>query len=255
MWRFMAARATGTSHVRHDIPCQDRFAALVADGWFVGVVADGAGSAAQSELGAEIITKHCLEHCEAGLSAGSNPQTVVRDAMLAARDAIIAEAELRCAPLRDFAATALVTIMGKDGGAAAQIGDGLIAIQEIGDDWSWVFWPQKGEYANVTRFLVDDDAPSRIEVAELRCGITGIALMTDGLEPLALHYESRTVHSPFFEGFARPLRSSALPDGPVKLSAQLEAFLISDKVTARADDDLTLVLATFVVPENDPQTC
>src|SRR5207237_8015857 len=55
MWRFAAARATGTSHLQTGTPCQDRLAcAVLANGALVAAVSDGAGSAPRAEVGAEI---------------------------------------------------------------------------------------------------------------------------------------------------------------------------------------------------------
>jgi hypothetical protein len=170
----------------------------------------------------------------------------------AARQAIIHHAEQSQIAARDYSTTALALVIGPTGGAAAQIGDGLIAIRERGDEWSWVFWPQRGEYANVTRFLVDDDAEQIMESGLISDLVTDVALMTDGLEPLALHYESRVVHTPFFEGFARPLRGASSEGFSQELSNQLARFLVSPKVSARVDDDLTFVLATTGVIENEP---
>ncbi|HEV7874279.1 MAG TPA: protein phosphatase 2C domain-containing protein, partial [Enterovirga sp.] len=52
MWRFATARATGTSHLRAGLPCQDRLACTVLnDGTLVAAVADGAGSAPAGDLG------------------------------------------------------------------------------------------------------------------------------------------------------------------------------------------------------------
>jgi hypothetical protein len=252
MWRYMAANATGTSHFRHELPCQDRYAAIVEGDWFIAAVCDGAGSAKCSEIGAQIASTVIVDECKRALVLGVDAGRAVREALSVAREAIICHAEQSQIAIRDYSTTALAIVIGPAGGAAAQIGDGLIAIRERGDEWSWVFWPQRGEYANVTHFLVDDNAEQVIESGPISALITDVALMTDGLEPLALHYETRVVHTPFFEGFARPLRNIPTEGFSAELSDQLTKFLMSPKVTTRADDDLTFVLATTGVTENEP---
>src|SRR5947207_12025637 len=47
---------------------------------------------------------------------------------------------------------------------ALPICDGVIVVSQDGGEWGWVFWPQRGEYANTTRFLTDEDAVARLEV-------------------------------------------------------------------------------------------
>ena len=131
-----------------------------------------------------------------------------------------------------------------EGGAALQIGDGVMVVRDGGNGWSWVFWPQRGEYANTTYFLTDDDAIERLQVETFSAAISDVALMSDGLEPLALHYASKTVHDPFFNGMFRPLLQSDGPSEVFHLSESLQRFLSSDQVGSRTDDDVSVILAT-----------
>ena len=73
--------------------------------------------------------------------------------------------------------------------------------------------------------------------------IDEVAIFTDGLQGLALHYESRRAHTPFFQpmfAWMRPA-GSGYCEG---LSSSLTSFLNSKKVNDRTDDDKTLILAT-----------
>ena len=71
-----------------------------------------------------------------------------------------------------------------------------------------------------------------------------VGLFTDGLQHLLLHYEQQTVYSPFFERMLRPIRLSTADGEDRELSTELAKYLKSPTVTARADDDLTLVIAS-----------
>ena len=124
--------------------------------------------------------------------------------------------------------------------------DGLIAIRADTDGWTWVFWPQRGEYANVTRFLTEDDALSALEISPLGPEVFECAVMTDGLESLALHYATRAAHSPFFEGMLLPLRAASGTGENSQLSERLQNFLYSPRIRDRVDDDLTLAIACRV---------
>jgi hypothetical protein len=68
-------------------------------------------------------------------------------------------------------------------------------------------------------------------------------MFSDGLQRLALVYESQTAYTPFFEPMFSVLRKADLAACDT-LSDQLARFLSSPKVNERTDDDKTLVLAT-----------
>jgi hypothetical protein len=70
-------------------------------------------------------------------------------------------------------------------------------------------------------------------------GVDEVALLTDGLQSLALRFASREAHGPFFEPMFERLRGPEQPS-----ESELAAFLGSGPVNARTDDDKTLVLAT-----------
>jgi hypothetical protein len=74
--------------------------------------------------------------------------------------------------------------------------------------------------------------------------IDEIALLSDGIEPLVLHYASQTVHAPFFNRMFGPVRRSEVIGEDRALSQNLEGYLASPAILERTDDDKTLVLAT-----------
>jgi hypothetical protein len=106
-----------------------------------------------------------------------------------------------------------------------------------------VFWPQSGEYANTTNFLTADRFAEQLEFITADGGYTDVALMTDGLERLALRFDSRTPHAPFFDPFFQALRSAEDHTG---LNAALQEFVESASVRERSNDDKTLLLAAHV---------
>jgi hypothetical protein len=123
-----------------------------------------------------------------------------------------------------------------------QIGDGAIVYRAKDGRYVPALWPQSGEYANCTFFLTDADATERVQAA--RAGsVHEVALLTDGLQGLALQYASRGAHGPFFAPMFARLRGVAATR-PRSLAGELSSFLDSAPVNARTDDDKTLVLAT-----------
>jgi hypothetical protein len=212
---------------------------------FLAVIADGAGSAAMGEFGAEIAVNTVVAQLRRALEEGrSDFSALLREAAVQARKSVVSEAIKQGLEPRSFASTLLVIILVPEGGAALQIGDGVMVVSDGGNGWSWVFWPQRGEYANTTYFLTDDDAIERVQVETFSAAVSDVALMSDGLEPLALHYASKTVHDPFFNGMFRPLLQSDRPAEVFHLSESLQRFLSSDQVGSRTDDDVSVILAT-----------
>lgn len=247
MWRFAAGQATGSAHEKTNLPCQDRYACayVVENDTLIAVVADGAGTAALAHLGAEIAVSTVSSIAQLGVRADRRDlQNVLREAAALARKRLVEAAEERSASPRDLACTLLAVVLAPLGGAALQIGDGVIVIADQKPEWRWVFWPQKGEYANTTFFLSDERALADAVACDLGDDVQDVALMSDGVEPLALHFASRTAHGPFFRSVFTPLHASTASGEAKDLSAALSSMLTTPGVRARTDDDTTLVLAT-----------
>ena len=247
MWRYAAGQATGSAHDKTGIPCQDRFACatILENDTLIAVVADGAGTASLAHLGAEIAVSTVSSVAQLGVRADRRDlQNVLREAAALARKRLVEAAQEKSAQPRDLACTLLAVIHAPLGGAALQIGDGVIVIADQKPEWRWVFWPQKGEYANTTFFLSDERALADAVACDLSDDVQDVALMSDGVEPLALHFASRTAHGPFFKSVFTPLHASAANGEAAELSTALSNMLTTPAVRTRTDDDTTLVLAT-----------
>lgn len=247
-----AASVQGTSHVKDELPCQDAhaikpFTDPAGGEGLVAVVADGAGSATRSADGSRFV----CDELAAALAAtawstdGEENTRMLTMEVTRVRDLLVERAEAEGLPARQFACTLLCAVLTPERGIFAQLGDGVIVTPgSPSTDWMWVFWPQRGEYANSTSFLTDDSAMQRLTIDVTERAVGEIAMLTDGLQHLVLHYKSETVHSPFFERMMAPVRASGSSGVDDQLGAALTSYLTSDTVTARADDDLTLLLAT-----------
>jgi len=247
MWKFVTGQATGSAHEKLRVPCQDRLACIASHehAAFIAAVADGAGSASLAHIGARIAVEAITAISQLGVRAGRHDHDrVLRDGASLARTRIVEEAAKRGVAARELACTLLAVIATPAGGAALQIGDGVIVVRDLGEQWRWLFWPQKGEYANATFFLTDDSALDEAQVTSLPHDVQDIAMLSDGLENLALHFATRTAHAPFFRGAFETVYSSREQGELVGLSAALSTFLRSPAIRARTDDDVSLVLAT-----------
>lgn len=247
MWRHIAASSIGTYHLKANLPCQDRYSCFsLSKGEFIAAIADGAGSALKAEQGAEIAVRTVIAHIGHCLEDNRNDFSVIlNEAASLARNAIDETALREGLDRSNYATTLLALIIGAEGGCALQLGDGTIVVSEGGDEWSWVFWPKRGEYANTTFFLTDEDSQKAIEIVDLNSRITDIALMTDGIQNLALQFESQTVYEPFFRKIFLPLHQSMDPTEIKSIELALERFLSSERIRSRTDDDISLILATL----------
>jgi hypothetical protein len=150
------------------------------------------------------------------------------------------EACLRNIGIREFASTLLTAVVGPESCVFSQLGDGAIVIGGP-SGYQPVFWPQSGEYASTTFFLTGDDYQEHLQVVESSEPPDTLAMFTDGLQHLALHFASRSAHGPFFAPMFTALRTAGNPED---LGDPLRQFLASPSVCDRTDDDKTLLLAT-----------
>jgi hypothetical protein len=243
MWKLVYGSAQGTSHVQSGKPCQDYCAGAVSGTTIVAACADGAGSAELSHLGSKSAVERFME-VATGDTAPTREQ--IESWVDAARARVFEEAATNETPPRQLACTFLAALVGDTWAAFAQIGDGVIVFDGP-EGYELVFWPDNGEYANTTRFLTEDDyrVNLRIEIVERQ--VTELAVLTDGLQMLALNFTQVKVHAPFFTPLFRTLRDC--PD-TAKLQASLLEFMNSKRVNDRTDDDKTLLLAIrdYVAP-------
>jgi hypothetical protein len=216
-------------------------------------VADGAGSAARAADGAEAACAAFLAEATATLEGAELlaplSEETARCWVRAARAAIAARAEAEGRAIRDYASTLLAAVLRHDESLFVQIGDGVIVAHGADQGgWAWVFWPDRGEYANETRFLSDENA---VELAHVECsphGTAELAVLTDGIERLVLNYAGRTVHEPFFDRNIQAVRRWRGAEESAALSSALAGYLGGPHISERTDDDVTLVLASRLSP-------
>lgn len=254
MWKIVRASVAGTSHTDVNQPCQDDCYADVirgADGleYFVCVVSDGAGSAKEGGKGAELACVNARSNIDATLKNMGLPlldKGVVEEWVKDIQRAIYETAEVNGLTVRDYACTLLGAVISPNKASFFQIGDGAI-VASGGCTQGVVFWPDSGPYANMTYFVTEEDALDHLHVNVINAHIDEIALFSDGIQRLALSFENRTPHTPFFEPMLQVLRKARL-DECETLDEQLARFLNSPQINERTDDDKTLVLATCRTP-------
>jgi hypothetical protein len=247
-WAWAGASCRGISHVKAGTRGQDAFSAFtVCDGsTFVTIVSDGAGSASHGGEGAALLCRTLATRLRAHFRSDADlpSEELLWSWLDHARDRIALAAERRGLTMRDFAATLVLTITDGSSSLVAHVGDGSSVVRERdGGTWRALSWPVQGQYASTTVFVTDDELQMR--VARSDTAIDAVATFTDGIERLALDFGAEQPHQPFFRGIILPLEESAGQGADRVLAPKLAAYLDSDAINARTDDDKTLVLAVL----------
>ena len=260
-WRVAAATAAGASHLRDNIPNQDAAACRVVDTGrgpvVVMAVADGAGSAARSDEGSRIAVAAAvdtvvrgIERKPAAATRGHLATSLVRDAVKRAKNEVVRYARGQTVEPRELACTLIVAIASDRLVTAAQVGDGAaVAFNVDGGHARTLCAAHTGEYANETTFITSRSRPHRIASVGHADGsrYDAVALITDGLQNLALRMPQREA----FMGFWNPmLNDLAHSEEPEAVSGRLHAFITGERVQSRTNDDVTIAIATRYSPNS-----
>jgi hypothetical protein len=247
-WQAVAVSARGTSHEKTGQPCQDAHHWRRLPGTvLVAAVADGAGSASLGDMGAEVAARTAVDlilRREPVLPEDDDGwRLLLAEALKEAQEAVYEEAIAHEVTERDLATTLILVIAASEFIAAAQVGDGAVVAADVEGHISGITAPQTGEYINQTTFLVSPDALDTAQVTISRLPVARVAVLSDGLQMLALKMPQGVPHDPFFS----PLfRFAAEVNDEAVAAEQLDLFLRSKRVRERTDDDLTLLLAALV---------
>ncbi|MFQ4138329.1 PP2C family serine/threonine-protein phosphatase [Nodosilinea sp. PGN35] len=266
-WRAIARSAIGTRHQAQQQPCQDYGAVMVAapkalrhrHGVILGAVADGAGSAPHSALGARLAVATTLKYLamsEAWLQKRQQSwqrwpqpppealmQKLFAKAVARSQTQIAQQASAKGWAPQDLACTLLAFLATPDWLAAMQIGDGFIVVRYGGapaqGDYELLFEPDRGEFANQTTFVTAADALATMQVAVVGRPPAFIAAATDGIERVALRLKDWAPFAPFFSPLEEYLAETPHPEAD---DAYLMSFLTSERLNQKTDDDKTLLL-------------
>ena len=256
LWRVVAALVLGKSHEKVKQLCQDAHHwELLPEGGLVAAVADGAGSASLGKVGAIVASQTAVETIRLQYGATKNVsdldgeeddkkwQLLLNNALEAAKKAVEEEAIACKVTPRELATTLIIVVATPDLIAAVQVGDGVAVGCDRAGNIIALTEPQRGEYVNETIFLVSPNALENIHVNVWRGVVANIAMLSDGLQMLALEMNGSKPHAPFFFPM---FQFVADVTDERDAQEQLVAFLRSERISTRTDDDLTLLLATIV---------
>jgi hypothetical protein len=253
-WRVLGASAVGTRHQHLGRDCEDAHAYRNYADMLLLAAADGAGSASQAAMGAKFAVQSSLATAERVLRDEPMPLDTARwqsvlPLILTATHTALKEQVQRFSlahptpdasnlSLREFASTLLFAAITAQWLAVAQIGDGAIVVLHPDGTLTSLTPPEARMYVNETVFITDTDYLSLATYTILpRTNVQGIALLTDGLQMIALKSPENTPHGPFFSPLFHFIRQPGVSE------AEIYTFLTSERVCQRSDDDKTLLLA------------
>jgi hypothetical protein len=248
-WQVIGAAVQGLSHQKQGLPCQDALEyRCLPGGALLVALADGAGSATRSELGARAAVQAAMDSLTSGLGDGQPAECcgwveLFWGAFDSARAALIQLANERDEPLVAFATTLTCLAATPEQLVVGQLGDGAVVTRGADGALDTVTTSQRGEYANETYFLTQEQALERVDIQVINLPIQALAVMSDGLTRLALKRPTNEPHPPFFKPLFAFVEASAPSNDGAGASEALAAFLASPRVCERTDDDKALVLA------------
>ncbi len=258
-WQVQATSVRGLSHHLNNQPAQDRFLSISFQNrdfpnFLLLLAADGAGSARKSWAGAWAACRSLAQavrllsltpHGRNRLfSAGAWQAGLAAELFTQARRGLNARARVLNCEYPELATTLNMAIIFPDFWACGMVGDGLIAAQASRLESPWLVHgpPHRGEFAGETVFLTSDNWREHFQSGVIEGCPDRLLITTDGLLPILFQSQSGSI----FESFVNPLFAAAeSPRFPEKeKNTQLGKFLEGDRVRARCDDDLTLILAS-----------
>lgn len=179
-FKAIGTRATGKSHKNNGIPCQDDFYLNNGD---IGIIclADGAGSAKRSDLGARLITQNLTEYLKTNIKKIINLQIVVIQELLI--DEINKTLDFLTISNNEhvdqFSSTLLLVVAYKNKYISAHLGDGIIL--EYRNNKSIMHsLPENGEYSNQTYFTTSKNLNKHLRIKKGVLNDTSFAVMSDG---------------------------------------------------------------------------
>lgn len=204
-WRWAGASVAGLAHEAQGIPCEDSWRACQTgrpEGTQIVAVCvcDGAGSASRSAAGARLVSwavaawlSQHFEMAQSEDSASARHSLVGFVIKWLRRAAGRNEVEIAA-----YASTVVAVAVRSDGAwVSAHLGDGAI-VGRCNGGLRLLSDPMKGEFANETFFVTDEDAAEELRISGSRFQTQtskpdGFVLFTDGLENALINRRSSQV--------------------------------------------------------------
>jgi hypothetical protein len=203
-WFVVGGSSIGKTHISRNKPCQDNhFCSNIKDAWGIAISCDGAGSADNSQLGSEFVSKKAVEVFKDSIQLNNfvnnnklpneeEWQSISNLALRTINKALADFASEKKIEFNTLACTIIVVIFTPQGLLSCHIGDGRAGYCSANGEWKPLITPHKGEEANQTIFITSsiwlsevDFKMSNVLVPETRIvneKVIAFTLLSDGCE-------------------------------------------------------------------------
>jgi len=183
MWKSINYEVCGRSHLKSATPCQDKTATWHVNDVDAIALADGAGSARYSHIGAAVVTAFVCRYITNNFDRIiNNPDgvQVKKDILEHLLTQVKRRSEDLSCNMEDLASTLLAVAVCNNLFIMLHIGDGVIGYLK-GNKLEVASYPDNGEFVNTTTFVTSRNAITSLRL--LKGGvddISGFVLMSDG---------------------------------------------------------------------------
>ncbi len=186
-WKPTGLAVIGTSHIKHDLPCQDVVCSYVKNGMTVIALSDGAGSAKYSLDGAKLATSTVCRYIALNFN-----KIFKNDDVLSIKGELLSELTSRLnklcikldCNLSDLAATLLFVVI-KEGKECmiGHVGDGCIGAHNL-NGWRIVSIEDKDDAINQTHFVTSECVYNTMKMfkGSVKEDCDSFVIMSDGCE-------------------------------------------------------------------------
>lgn len=239
-WVASAVAERGLGHLTNGSPCQDVALAVKTEDMSAIALADGAGSAKLSDIGASIVVESVLDILvnkfdDLYYGEEDEAKSFVIEKILAN---LLRRASQESADLRELSSTLLCVAVRGERYVAMHVGDGVMGVMQ-GDELKVLSYPSNGEHANETIFINSSNAQYDMRLLRGRASaISGFVLMSDGSEQSLYDKAKREIAPAIVKLFAARL------DMP---NAEFEdelRNLLKNQIIQRTADDCSIALLT-----------
>lgn len=239
MWVSVQCAVQGTSHIKNNIPCQDKTFFKNENGTYAVSLADGAGSCKLSHIGAEVVTHAICDMFCSDFDAifdNDNGPKVKADLMDLLLSKLAEAGKANNCDIKDLSSTLLFVAVNNDRFILGHIGDGVVGYLK-NNEMKIASMPSNGEFSNTTIFTTSQNALASLKLFKGKLtDIDGFVLMSDGPEAVFYDKVKKTLASSLKRLFSF---SKALP---VSIMEKKMTELFNSIVKKHTNDDCSMVI-------------
>lgn len=240
----------GRSHVENSIPCQDACSyKKISEDAGIFAIADGAGSAKNSEIGSKLIVETSIKITSNYLKKISinkrNCKNIIFNIFKETRTELIKKSNELNTDVKNLAATLILVLMYPNKIISGHIGDGgVVAHLSNKDDFIIISEPERQEYINETTFITSNNWDSALRIIHKNIKIDNIFVFSDGIQRGVLNYKDNR-YVPY-NNFFNPIYKFLLKKNNNNFIIQeLKSLLSSEKMNKISYDDKSLAIGFY----------